>query len=45
MKALFQNKLKVILAFALTLSFTACDIGGGEDPILLSPDAESITDY
>lgn len=45
MKALFQNKLKVILAFALTLSFTSCDLGGSEDPILISPDAESITDY
>lgn len=46
MKALFTNKKKVILAFAITLIFTACDmVGDGEQPSPISPDAENITSF
>jgi hypothetical protein len=46
MKSLFTNKQKVILAFALTLTFSACEMAGDPvEPSLISPDAEDITGF
>ncbi|MHA7128976.1 thiol-activated cytolysin family protein [Algoriphagus namhaensis] len=45
MKALFQNNLKALFSFAFLLIISACDTGGGEEPIKISPDAQNITEY
>ncbi|GMQ24437.1 cholesterol-dependent cytolysin suilysin [Algoriphagus sp. oki45] len=46
MNAIFKNQRKVLFAFLLTSALVGCDtLGGGDDPIVTSPDAESITDY
>ena len=46
MNVIFKNQRKVLFAFLLTSALVGCDtLGGGDDPILISPDAESITDY
>ncbi|TNF40095.1 MAG: hypothetical protein EP311_09560, partial [Cytophagales bacterium] len=47
MNVIFKNQRKVLFAFLLTTALVGCDTlgGGGDDPIVISPDAESITDY
>lgn len=46
MKLLFQKKQQAFfLAIFLSLIFSSCDFGGKEEPIKISPDAETIGDY
>ncbi|MDN3202687.1 thiol-activated cytolysin family protein [Algoriphagus sediminis] len=46
MKALFQNNLKAVFSLAfLVFVISSCDLGGSDEPIKISPDAQSITEY
>ena len=45
MKALFQNNLKALFSLAFLFIISSCDQSGKEDPIRISPEAASITDY
>ncbi len=45
MKALFQKRLKAIFSIAFLIIVSSCELGGEDEPILVSPDSESITDY
>ncbi|MBN7815657.1 thiol-activated cytolysin family protein [Algoriphagus pacificus] len=46
MKSLFQKPIEAYFFFALILFITAsCDLGGKEEPIKISPDAATISDY
>ena len=46
MKSLFQQKLKAFFFISfLSIVILSCDSGGKEEPIKISPDAESISTY
>lgn len=45
MKALFQNNLKALFSLAFLFIISSCDQSGKEEPIRISPEAESITEY